>query len=224
MTDKDDKDREPADEEYYKPPSAMTLSQRKSQPTGNTGGSNPRDPRNRAGPKKPAAPVFSHVVEFSEAWVQVKVREEIGFDQHNPYKDEADEVELVRMTEVAREEAIADRVEKAKTAEFKYIMQAKTHLEREKLAARTPVPVASSQGRKRARKDPRARSESEDSRRGGSRSDSRSYSDSRSSYDSRGRSYSSGSYDSRDSRSYGSGSSRSYSSGSEPGYKEDKGR
>ena len=75
MSDKEEKDQD--GEEYYKPPSAMTLSQRKGQPQVSAGGSNPRDQRGQSKAKKANPPP---VEEYSEAWLQWKVREEIGFD------------------------------------------------------------------------------------------------------------------------------------------------
>ena len=48
------------------------------------------------------------------------MRDELGFDQYNPYKDEADEVEMQGKTDMDRNMIIADRVEEAKAAEFKY--------------------------------------------------------------------------------------------------------
>lgn len=70
------------------------------------------------------------VEEYSEAWLAWKVREELGYDQHDPYEDEADAVALSRLNELEREEKIAERVEKAKAAEFKYKVERDKHLAR----------------------------------------------------------------------------------------------
>ena len=60
----------------------------------------------------------------------MKVREELGYDEHNPYKDEADEEELRAMKDIEREMKIAERIEQAQIAEHKFKRQGETFLAR----------------------------------------------------------------------------------------------
>ena len=53
------------------------------------------------------------VREYSDEWVMMMVRMDLGYDTNNIYKDENDQRELNMMDEFKREEEINDRMNKA---------------------------------------------------------------------------------------------------------------
>ena len=94
------------EEEYYKPPSAaLTLSQRRDQSS-----MNQKDPFRNKGKRQ----AQNEVEAYSRDWVVMKVREELGYDFENPYKNEEDEKELHMKNELEKESEIDERLTKAK--------------------------------------------------------------------------------------------------------------
>jgi len=53
------------------------------------------------------------VAEFSEEWIQLKIREELGFDNVNLFKDEVDEATIMSRNEFEKELTLGDRHDKA---------------------------------------------------------------------------------------------------------------
>ena len=66
--------------------------------------------------------------EFSEEWVMMKVRQDLGYDTNNIYKDENDQRELNMMDEFKREEVINDRMNEAQIKVKIYESQCKVAL------------------------------------------------------------------------------------------------
>ena len=91
--------------------------------------------------EKPREPSY-----LSEGWVNFKIREELGFDNDNQYKNEQDRAEIQNLNEMDAQMVLYDREEIANKLKVKYDALRRDYLAKEEKAAsndprKPPQPV-----------------------------------------------------------------------------------